>query len=66
MPKYDVEMIYRCETTYNGTITVSAKDEAEAEEKAMERCAALMAPPRDWETNEDGGDFEIESVSEAE
>jgi hypothetical protein len=64
MPKYSVEMTYTCTTTYNGTVEVSAKNEEEAEEKALAKVEA-SGLPSDWEQNEDGGDFEVESVEEA-
>jgi hypothetical protein len=66
MPKYDVEVTYTCTTTYTSPVlTITAKDEDEAEQKALAK-AEQTGPTKEWESDEDSGEYECLNVEEVE
>ena len=63
MPKYEVEIAFTCQKSYSTTMEVSAKDEDEAESKALAKAEAT-GPQKDWEENEDDGEYECLGIEE--
>lgn len=62
MKKYSVDVTYTATVTYSGTVEVNAKDEDEAETKAL--AAAEQNACHGWDSSEDGGDYEVQSIDE--